>query len=69
MTARDGMEGVSKLFTYHPDLIILDVMMPGMDGYEVCRRIRNDPLIETLGDGVVDVRFAVFFFAAMQTLR
>ena len=48
MTARDGMEGVSKLFTYQPDLIILDVMMPGLNGFEVCRRIRqvsDTPLI------------------------
>lgn len=42
------MEGVSKLFTQHPDLIILDVMMPGMNGFEVCERIRqvsDTPLI------------------------
>ena len=48
MTARDGMEGVSKLFTFHPDLIVLDVMMPGMNGFEVCERIRqvsDTPLI------------------------
>jgi two-component system, OmpR family, alkaline phosphatase synthesis response regulator PhoP len=40
-TARDGLEGVTKLFTHHPDLIILDVMMPGMNGFEVCERIRQ----------------------------
>ena len=48
ITARDGMEGVSKLFTHHPDLIVLDVMMPGMNGFEVCERIRqfsDTPLI------------------------
>jgi DNA-binding response OmpR family regulator len=48
ITARDGLEGVSKMFTHHPDLIILDVMMPGMNGFEVCERIRqvsNTPLI------------------------
>lgn len=48
ITARDGLEGVSKLFTHHPDLIILDVMMPGMNGFEVCERIRqvsDTPLI------------------------
>ncbi len=41
VTARDGLEGVSKLFTHHPDLIILDVMMPGINGFEVCERIRQ----------------------------
>lgn len=47
-TARNGLEGMKKLFSYQPDLIILDVMMPGMDGFEVCRRIRqvtDTPLI------------------------
>ena len=48
ITARDGLEGVSKLFTHHPDLIILDVMMPGINGFEVCEKIRqvsDTPLI------------------------
>ena len=47
-TARDGLEGISKLFTCNPDLIILDVMMPGTNGFEVCQRIRqvsNAPII------------------------
>jgi DNA-binding response OmpR family regulator len=41
MTARDGLEGISKLFTFRPNLIILDVMMPGTNGFEVCQRIRH----------------------------
>jgi DNA-binding response OmpR family regulator len=48
ITARDGLEGMGKLFTQRPDLIILDVMMPGIDGFQVCERIRqysNTPLI------------------------
>jgi DNA-binding response OmpR family regulator len=48
ITARDGLEGMGKLFTQRPDLIILDVMMPGIDGFQVCQRIRqysNTPLI------------------------
>ena len=48
VTARDGLEGMKKMYNYQPDLIILDVMMPGMDGFEVCRRIRqvsDTPLI------------------------
>ncbi len=47
-TARDGLEGISKLFTCNPNLIILDVMMPGTNGFEVCQRIRqvsNAPII------------------------
>lgn len=48
VTANDGLEGISKFFTFHPDLIILDVMMPGNNGFDVCQRIRqvsDDPLI------------------------
>ena len=41
MTAMDGLEGMGKLFTFHPDLITLDVMMPGANGFDVCRRIRQ----------------------------
>jgi DNA-binding response OmpR family regulator len=47
-TARDGLEGISKLFICNPNLIILDVMMPGTNGFEVCQRIRqvsNAPII------------------------
>ena len=40
-TARDGLEGISKLFAHRPNLIILDVMMPGHNGFEVCARIRQ----------------------------
>jgi DNA-binding response OmpR family regulator len=46
--AHDGLEGMSKLFIEHPDLITLDVMLPGSNGFEVCRRIRqvsNTPII------------------------
>jgi two-component system alkaline phosphatase synthesis response regulator PhoP len=48
ITANDGLDGMSKFFTHHPDLIILDVIMPGNDGFDVCQRLRlvsNDPLI------------------------
>jgi DNA-binding response OmpR family regulator len=40
-TAQDGLEGMSKLFIHKPNLIILDVMMHGSDGFEVCERIRQ----------------------------
>jgi two-component system response regulator MprA len=39
-TAKDGQEGLTKTREWHPDLIVLDWMLPGMDGLEVCRRLR-----------------------------
>jgi putative two-component system response regulator len=42
-TARNGIEALEKLQSFKPDLIFLDIMMPEMDGYEVCRRLREDP--------------------------
>lgn len=42
-TATNGEEALQKVKDYPPDLILLDVMMPLMDGYEVSRRIKNDP--------------------------
>lgn len=48
ITALDGLEGMTKIFTHQPDLIILDALMPGIDGIQICRRIRqfsNTPLM------------------------
>jgi DNA-binding response OmpR family regulator len=41
--ARSGEEGLERARLQHPDLILLDVMMPGLDGYEVVQRLRTDP--------------------------
>lgn len=41
-TAADGQEGLEKALALKPDLILLDVMMPKLDGFEVCRRLRAD---------------------------
>jgi DNA-binding response OmpR family regulator len=40
--ANSGVEGLKTARAYPPDLVILDVIMPGMDGYTVCREMRND---------------------------
>jgi diguanylate cyclase (GGDEF)-like protein len=43
ITASDGEAALRHASGSEPDLILLDVMMPGMDGYEVCKRLREDP--------------------------
>src|SRR6188474_1652592 len=40
-TANRAEEGLRKAYRTHPDLILLDIMMPDMDGWEVCRRLRE----------------------------
>jgi cyclic di-GMP phosphodiesterase len=44
MTVENGLEALEKFRTYHPDLLIIDVVMPGMNGFEVTRRLKEDPL-------------------------
>lgn len=41
-TAHDGEEGLKKIYQHHPDIIITDLMMPGMDGMELLRAVRQD---------------------------
>ena len=43
ITAFNGPEALERIKKEAPDIILLDVMMPGMDGFEVCARIRSDP--------------------------
>ena len=54
--AMNGTEALEKVKDESPDLILLDVMMPDMDGYEVCRRLKSDPLTSNI---------AVVFITAM----
>ncbi len=57
-TAQDGFEALRLALSWQPDLILLDVMMPGMDGYQTCRRLKSDSktthipvvMITALGD-------------------
>lgn len=43
VTAFDGLSGIDVASSEGPDVIILDIMMPLMNGYEVCRQLRDDP--------------------------
>jgi two-component system, cell cycle response regulator len=42
-TAADGLEALAKIEAEKPDIVLLDVILPKLDGFEVCRRIRADP--------------------------
>jgi len=43
LTALDGEQALEKARAEHPDLIVLDIMMPKLDGYETCKRLKADP--------------------------
>ena len=42
-TAQDGNEAIEKISDFKPDIILLDVVLPGMSGYDVCAKLKNDP--------------------------
>ncbi len=48
MVSNSGTDGLQLARRHTPDLFILDIMMPGADGYQVCRQIRGDPLLQDL---------------------
>ncbi len=65
-TANDGAEGIKKVREVRPDLLVLDLLMPVMHGFEVCQRLRADPelkntkiLISSSKSYAHDVRTAV----------
>ena len=43
VTAIDGVDALEKVKQHNPDLILLDIMMPRMSGFQVCKRLKNDP--------------------------
>lgn len=43
LTAGDGLEGMEIISREHPKVVFLDIMMPKMNGYEVCRRVKDNP--------------------------
>ena len=42
-TASNGLEAIAQVKVNHPDVIILDIIMPNMHGYELCRKLRDNP--------------------------
>jgi DNA-binding response OmpR family regulator len=46
--ARDGEEGLAAIRASRPDLVLLDVMMPKLDGFQVCKAVRSDPQLASV---------------------
>ena len=43
LVAKDGHDALDMIYKYQPDLVLLDIMLPGIDGYEVCEIVRLNP--------------------------
>ncbi len=48
LVARNGESGVEKALHGHPDIILLDIMMPGIDGFETCQRLKTHPALQDI---------------------
>lgn len=48
LTAHNGKEGLEKVKEEHPDLVILDIIMPHQDGFKVCEQIKADPALAAI---------------------
>ena len=46
--AGDGSEGLAAVRAWRPDLVILDILLPGMDGYAVCEALKRDPALRQI---------------------
>lgn len=43
MIAKDGAQGLRLISSIHPDIVVLDINLPKMNGYQVCQRLKRDP--------------------------
>ena len=49
LSAQNGEEGLALIKSQKPDVVFLDIMMPKLNGYEVCQRVKDDPAITDIG--------------------
>ena len=75
LSAQDGLAGIEKAIEEKPDLILLDIIMPGLDGFEVCRRLRHAsatkrvPIIATTAAGDDDLERKCLAAGADECVR
>lgn len=67
-TAADGFSAGALLFSFRPHLVFLDLVMPGLDGFDVCRRIRAEPDFEGAGVCIVTGHMSAPVRRRMQEL-
>ena len=58
VTARDGLDALAKAIAVRPDLVVLDVLMPGIDGYTICARIRANASLAAVPVLIVTANYA-----------
>jgi DNA-binding response OmpR family regulator len=66
VTARDGPDVLAKAVAVHPDLVLLDVRMPGLDGYAVCAQIRAEATLATVPVNMVTANYVAADVAAAR---
>jgi two-component system cell cycle response regulator len=66
VTARDGPDAFAKAIAVRPDLVVLDVLMPGIDGYAVCARIRANASLAAVPVLIVTANYASVDVAAAR---
>jgi len=70
--ADNGPEALLSAKAHPPDLILLDILIPGMDGYEICKRIKKDPMLQSIpviflsGLGIMDHKVRAFHEGAVD---
>jgi len=75
VTAQDGEEGLKKVYEEKPDLILLDIIMPKMNGFEVCQQLKQNPatrkipIIMTTAAGIDDIEQKCFLLGADDCVR
>jgi CheY-like chemotaxis protein len=67
IVTRNGTEALQRTFAEAPDIVLLDIVMPEMDGYEVCRRIKSHHKLQFIP--VVSLPFSTIRIAKSKALR
>jgi excisionase family DNA binding protein len=67
MSAADGLQAQSQITRFKPDLIILDIMIPDINGYEVCRKVKSDPATKHIKVIVLSAYLSEEAFLQMRT--